>query len=89
VIAVHIIVTGMVQGVSFRAIAQRRATQLGLVGWVRNLPDGSVEMHAEGPRDKVEEFIEWCHRGSSNAVVEEVIVEMVPGEEGLSDFFRR
>jgi acylphosphatase len=89
VIAVHIIVTGMVQGVSFRAIAQRRATQLELVGWVRNLPDGSVEMHAEGPRDKVEEFIEWCHRGSSNAVVEEIIVEMVPGEEGLSDFFRR
>ena len=58
--AVHIIVHGRVQGVFFRASAQGRAVELSLVGWVRNLPDNTVEIHAEGDRENLELFIEWC-----------------------------
>ena len=53
-------VTGRVQGVSFRWYAAREATRLGLAGWVRNEPDGSVRAHAEGPDDAVDEFVAWC-----------------------------
>ena len=48
--SVHVLVRGRVQGVGFRSGTQRRASQLGLVGWVRNLPDDTVEIHAEGWR---------------------------------------
>ena len=50
------VVTGRVQGVGFRWFAMRRASSLGLVGWVRNLPDGSVEAWAEGPADALDAF---------------------------------
>ncbi|MDP6476716.1 MAG: acylphosphatase, partial [Nitrospinaceae bacterium] len=61
--AVHIIVHGRVQGVFFRASTQTRALELSLVGWVRNLPDSSVEIHAEGDRENLELLIEWCRQG--------------------------
>ena len=50
---IHIIVTGMVQGVGFRYFTQRQAQDLGLCGWVRNLPDGRVEAVAQGPDNDV------------------------------------
>ncbi|RME20621.1 MAG: acylphosphatase [Deltaproteobacteria bacterium] len=66
---VHAIVRGRVQGVWYRASTQTRARQLGLVGWVRNLPDGSVELVAEGPRAALDQLIAWCHDGPPDAVV--------------------
>ncbi|HAK36754.1 MAG: acylphosphatase [Nitrospinaceae bacterium] len=70
--AVHIIVHGRVQGVFFRASTQTRALELSLVGWVRNLPDSSVEIHAEGDRENLELLIEWCRQGPPSAKVTRV-----------------
>ncbi len=71
---VHIIVRGMVQGVFFRANTIREAQALGIRGFVRNLPDGSVEAVAEGPKKTLEEFVTWCQRGPDMARVDRVEV---------------
>ncbi|HZR09049.1 MAG TPA: acylphosphatase [Myxococcales bacterium] len=68
------VISGRVQGVFYRGSAQQEAMRLGLVGEVRNLPDGCVEVIAEGPRERVEEFIAWCRRGPPSAEVEDVRV---------------
>ncbi len=77
-------VTGRVQGVWFRASTREEATRLGLVGWVRNLTDGSVRLEAEGSRRAVEELLAWCRQGPPLARVTGVEVEWIPaqGEEG-------
>ena len=62
-------VTGRVQGVGFRWSARREAERLGLRGSVRNRADGSVEVHAEGPRDAVASFRAWLERGPRGAQV--------------------
>ena len=67
------IVYGYVQGVFFRAFVSRRATELGLTGYVRNLPDGeAVEVHAEGERNKLEQLIGYLKAGPSAARVKGV-----------------
>jgi acylphosphatase len=66
------IVTGIVQGVNFRWFTQRRAAELGLVGYVRNQPDGSVEFVAEGTRDALERLLDVVRVGPASAVVENV-----------------
>ncbi len=70
----HVIVHGFVQGVWFRASAREEALRIGVVGWVRNLPDGNVEAVFEGEAKKVEEIVGWCHRGPSGAEVSKVDV---------------
>ena len=72
---VHIIVCGRVQGVYFRASTRDRARQLGLAGWVRNCPDGNVELIAEGEKAKLEQLVTWCHSGPRGAAVRDVMVE--------------
>ena len=72
--AVSVRVTGRVQGVSFRAYAQDEAERLGVAGWVRNEPDGSVEVYAEGPGESVDALVDWCRRGPSLARVRDVAV---------------
>jgi acylphosphatase len=72
--AVQARVTGRVQGVSFRWYTQERARALGVTGWVRNEPDGSVLVHAEGDDDAVDALVEWCRRGPSLAKVVDVAV---------------
>lgn len=71
---VQLFVRGRVQGVFFRASAQREAKRLGLTGWVRNRPDSSVEILAEGEEDQLKELIAWANRGPSAARVERVDV---------------
>ena len=71
---VQIRVTGKVQGVFYRATAQEQAEALGLSGWVRNCPDGSVEALACGTDDQVEAVVAWCRRGPQKAQVQEVQV---------------
>jgi acylphosphatase len=66
------IVTGSVQGVNFRTFTQKRATELGLVGYVRNLPDGAVEFVAEGARTALENLRDVARVGPWMAVVENV-----------------
>jgi acylphosphatase len=67
---VHLLITGLVQGVAFRQSAAFEAERLGVAGWVRNLPDGRVEAEAEGERSKVEVFARWCEHGPRGAAVE-------------------
>ena len=62
-------VSGRVQGVCFRAYAQEEAFSLGLAGWVRNLPEGEVEIEAEGPRGAVERLVAWSGHGPPSAYV--------------------
>jgi acylphosphatase len=73
----HVQVTGFVQGVFFRAWAQGHARELGVSGWIRNCPDGSVEAHFTGDEQAVARMIERMRRGPANARVEDVIVEDV------------
>lgn len=80
-------VLGRVQGVFFRAATAEVARENRLNGWVRNLPDNSVEAEFEGSHRNVEVVIEWCRRGPPAAHVEEVRVEWVP-PEGVSGGFR-
>lgn len=82
---VHVHVAGVVQGVAFRYYAQQKAQELGLVGWVRNLPDGRVEAVFEGDPNRVCEMVAWCESGPSSADVEDVTVEDETSE-GLSGF---
>lgn len=71
---IHLVVRGRVQGVYFRATAQREARQHGLCGWVKNRSDGSVELVAEGEEDDVKDFLSWAHSGPSTARVDDVDV---------------
>jgi acylphosphatase len=71
-IANDVVVTGRVQGVFFRAAMGERAARLGVAGWVRNEPDGSVRAHLEGPADAVDALLEWCAQGPPAAQVENV-----------------
>lgn len=83
--AKHITVTGNVQGVFFRAETKKRADSLGLTGWVKNCPDGSVEIHAEGSLDALTEFEQWCTHGPEPARVDAIQSQKVP-EEGFDTF---
>ena len=69
---VHAVVHGLVQGVYFRHYTNLKAQELGLDGWVRNLPDGTVETVLEGDAETVARMIDWLHRGSPQSQVSEV-----------------
>ena len=84
--AVEILVTGRVQGVGFRAFAERRASKLNVVGFVRNLPEGHVEVLAQGDAAAVDSFCNWLREGPSFARVEDLSVKDVPVDPKLRDF---
>jgi acylphosphatase len=71
----RVVVSGRVQAVGFRAGAHVRARSLGVAGWVRNNPDGTVEAELEGPADSVESLLGWFGRGPHGAYVEDIRVE--------------
>ena len=74
----HIQVYGRVQGVGFRYACCRAARALGVTGWVRNRPDESVEIVAEGPSAALEAFGDWCRCGPDYAEVDRVIATPEP-----------
>jgi len=82
----HLIVSGRVQGVFFRVETQRAATAAGVVGWVRNKPDGTVEAVAEGTQANVDALIRWCHKGPAAAKVDRVDVTWQTGRDEFTDF---
>ena len=72
-------VTGRVQGVCYRQSTVEMASGLGLTGWVRNQPDGSVEALLEGEKAVVEQAIAWCRQGPPRAAVDNVTVDWLDG----------
>jgi acylphosphatase len=81
---VHVLVSGRVQGVWFRAQARDRASALGVGGFARNLADGRVEIEAQGEPERVDAFLAWCREGPPGARVERVEVsERLPIEGAL------
>jgi len=71
-IRIHLSIHGLVQGVLFRSNTKRVADNLNISGFVRNLPDGSVEVVAEGDKDKLDEFLKFCKVGPDRANVEKI-----------------
>lgn len=69
---IQLVIRGRVQGVYYRATAQREARQHGLTGWVKNRPDGSVEMVVEGEEDHVKDFLAWAQQGPTTSRVDTV-----------------
>jgi acylphosphatase len=75
VTARHFVVRGRVQGVGFRWSTAAVAGRLGVAGWVRNLPDGSVEVWAEADAGRIEALADWLRQGPGGARVSEVVSE--------------
>jgi acylphosphatase len=74
-IRAHLVISGEVQGVFFRANTRDKAVELGLKGWVRNLMDGKVEVVAEGEKEKIEKLIEFCREGPLGARVKNIEIK--------------
>ena len=68
----NITITGKVQGVFYRASAKEKAQKLGIKGFVKNQPDGSVYLEAEGELSSLEQLVEWCYKGPEKAIVEKI-----------------
>ena len=81
----HVVISGRVQGVCFRACTVDEATAAGITGWVRNTSDGCVEAVFEGEKSAVETMIAWCRKGPPPARVSsvEVVWEEPKGEQGF------
>ena len=82
---VRVFISGKVQGVFYRANTKKKAQELELAGWVKNLPDGRVEAVFEGPKNRIKEMIDWCWQGSPASRVED-IEKKEEEEKGLRGF---
>ncbi len=83
---VHLFVRGRVQGVFFRAAAQREARRLGLTGWVKNRADAAVELLVEGEEEAIKELVGWAYKGPGAARVDAVDVRWRSFTGEYSDF---
>jgi acylphosphatase len=83
---VHLLISGMVQMVGFRYFVERKARQYGLTGFTRNLPDGRVEVEAEGERGMLEELVKDCLVGPPASRVADVKVEWKPYQAEFQQF---
>jgi acylphosphatase len=81
----RVFVFGFVQGVGFRQFVKNKAKSLNLKGYVQNLPDGRVEVVAQGPKEKIEQLIKFCEKGPFFSEVKSVQVEW-EDEKEFSDF---
>jgi acylphosphatase len=82
----HATVHGRVHGVFYRASTQREASARGLTGWVRNCPDGTVELVAEGPRPACESLLDYCREGPPAARVTSIDAEWSASSGGYENF---
>lgn len=85
-IQAHVWVSGRVQGIFFRASAKVEAGKRNISGWVQNLPDGRVELVAQGKKKEVEDFIDWCKRGPILAHIGRVDISFEPLTSDLKGF---
>lgn len=79
-------VTGTVQGVGFRYFTQRKASRLGLVGYVRNMPNGSVELEVEGERDVVDAFLDSVRAGPPGSRIMDFYTDARPIQKTIDEF---
>ena len=87
---VHLLISGKVQGVFFRATAKDVADEIGITGWVKNTEEGDVEIKATGNHDQLQKLIGWCKIGPKRAIVTNVAVTNVDEESFKSfDVIRR
>lgn len=85
----EVFISGRVQGVWFRQSTRHKADELGISGWVRNLPDGRVQALFEGEKSQVEALINWCWQGPTRAEVKDVRVEWLAPSSEFSGFHVR
>lgn len=85
-VKVHLVVRGKVQGVFYRANTKKKAEEFLLCGYVKNLPDGSIEVIAQGPKPKVDELVEYCMHGPDAAYVEDIDIEYSDDDEDIDKF---
>jgi acylphosphatase len=85
----HLFITGRVQGVFYRASTREIAISLALKGWVRNLPDGSVEAVFEGSEDNLIQALKWCRQGPPGALVTSVVEKWLKFKGEFSSFDTR
>jgi acylphosphatase len=78
---IRLIIKGKVQGVFYRAFVKGNAEQLGITGWVKNLPDKNVEIHATSSEETLKKFIVICRQGPPRAIVEDLITDVLPNEQ--------
>ncbi len=83
---IHAIAYGRVQGVCFRENTSNKAIELGLKGYVKNLPDGAVEIIAEGPGDKLNELIEFCKSNPGSSDVSKVDIKEEKATNNFKEF---
>ena len=85
-VEMHCVVTGKVQGVAYRPYVQESATELELVGYVKNHDDGTVEVVAQGLPETLKEFVEYLYEGSLTSKVEGVAVEWKTARKTFDEF---
>lgn len=82
----HLIISGRVQGVFYRMETKMAAERIGVTGWVRNKPDGTVEAVAEGDKKAIEALIDWCHQGPPASRVENIDVRWLAYQAAFDKF---
>ena len=80
-LTVHLLISGKVQGVFYRATAKKIAEELSLKGWIKNIAGHKVEAVISGEDSQVNEFIKWCKEGPPGANVDDVAISDLPGAE--------
>jgi acylphosphatase len=83
---VHVLISGRVQGVWYRASTKQKADELGLTGWVKNTAEGNVEAVFEGEKARVDEMITWCWTGPPRAQVTDIKILPSHHEETFTSF---
>jgi len=83
IITAHVVVTGRVQGIGYRWFVQNIARNLKLAGWVRNLPDGGVEIEAEGEKNTIALFLDSLKNGHNSAIVSDMKTDL---HEAVNNF---
>ena len=86
---VHLLISGFVQGVGYRAFVHNNAKKLGLAGWVRNLSDNRVEVVAQGEEGKIKELVQTCEKGPFLSEVKSISIEWQETREKFESFDKK
>lgn len=88
IVTMHLVISGRVQGIGYRETMRAKAQALGVMGWVRNRIDGTVEATIQGDEEAVESLVRWGHRGPPGAHVKAITATLLDSEERFIAFTR-